>query len=681
VKEQRKEIRLRALAAWLSACACLCALSSALAQERVTLNFVNADIDSVVRAIGHYTGRTFVVDPRVKGTLNLTSQKPMSRTQALAALTSALRLQGYAIVEVGGVSRVVPEADAKFQGGTVASTGAPAGDQVQTQVFRLKYEPVANVLQAIRPLVPPNNPVTAYPSNNALVVTDYADNLRRIEQIIAALDRPPASDTEVIPLQNAIASDLALIVTRIAEQAGPTPDPQQKVTVMADPGTNSLVVRTLSPTAMRTVKGLVEKLDLPAPPGQGVYVVPLRNMEAVALAKTLSAVRIVDPVPGARLVGGAPAGQAATPAGALNAPSIVADPASNSIVISASDGVYRQLRAVMDRLDVRRAQVFIEALLVEVSSDQAAEFGIQWITGLDKVSSGSTSVLGGTNFGNSSQNIISGAQNLGNLGQGLNIGIIKGTVTIPGLGAITNLNVLARALETLAKSNILSTPNLLTLDNEEAKIVVGQNVPFITGQFVSQTGGATVTPFQTIERKDVGTTIKVKPQISEGGTVRLNIYQEVSSVQDQTNPAGVITNKRSLETNVLVDDGTIVVLGGLVSDQLDTSVQKVPLLGDIPVLGHLFRYETRRLQKTNLMLFLRPHLVRDDSAVRLLTTDRYDYVRKQQEATQSAPHFALPQLEGPVMPPLPESERQPVIEPVPPAPPAVAPKSAPPPRQ
>ena len=687
MKRQHKGIRPGALAAWIAACACLCALSSAIAQERVTLNFVNADIDSVVRAIGHYTGRTFVVDPRVKGTLNLTSQKPMSRAQALAALTSALRLQGYAIVEVGGVSRVVPEADAKFQGGTVESAGAPAsgrGDQVQTQVFRLQYESVANVMQAVRPLVPPNNPVTAYPSNNALVVTDYADNLRRIEKIIAALDRPPASDTEVIPLQNAIASDLAPIVMRIAEPTGAAPDPQQKVTVMADPGTNSLVVRTISPTAMRMVKGLVEKLDLPAPPGQGVYVVPLRHMEAAALAKTLSAVRIVDSAPTARAIGTALGGQTAAPAGATGAasgPSIVADPPSNSIVISASDAVYRQLRAVMDRLDVRRAQVFIEALLVEVSSDQAAEFGIQWLGGLDKVNTSSTSVIGGTNFGNSSQNIISGAQNLGNLGQGLNIGIIKGTVTIPGLGTVTNLNVLARALETVTKANILSTPNILTLDNEEAKIVVGQNVPFITGQFVSQTGGATVTPFQTIERKDVGTTIKVKPQISEGGTVRLNIYEEVSAVVDQSNPAGVITNTRTLQTNVLVDDASIVVLGGLVADQLDNTIQKVPVLGDIPLLGHLFRYETRRRQKTNLMLFLRPHVVRDESAIRLLTTDRYDFTRQQQEATQTAPHFALPKLDGPVMPTLPESEKQPVIEPVPPTPPAAAPKPAPAPRQ
>ena len=646
------------LAAGAGACALVCAVTSAVAQERVTLNFVNADLDAVVRAIGHYTGRTFVVDPRVKGTLSLVSEKPMSKDQALAALTAALRLQGYAIVEVSGVSRVVPEADAKFQGGSVATSQVPAsvrGDQMMTHVFRLQYESAANILPVIRPLVPPNNPVTAYAANNSLIVTDFADNLRRIEKVIVALDTPPKADTEVIPLKNAIASDLAVIAMRLTEQTGPNPDPLQKITVLADPLTNSLVVRSASPTSMRMVRSLVEKLDQSTIPGQGVYVVALKNSEAAALAKTLTAVRINDPGSALRPVGTAAAqgqpGQGQPGQGATTA-TIVADPASNSLVITASDAVYRQLRGVMDRLDVRRAQVFIECLLVEVTSDQAAEFGIQWQGGLDKFNSSGTSTVGGTNFGSASQNIISGATNVGNLGRGLNIGVIRGQVNIPGLGAVTNLAVLARALETNTKANILSTPNILTLDNEEAKFVVGQNVPFITGQFVTQASGATVTPFQTIERRDVGLTLKVKPQISEGGTIRLAIYQEVSSVQAGETSAGIITNKRSLETNVLIDDGNIVVLGGLVKDQLDSIIEKIPVLGDIPLLGHLFRYETRRKQKTNLMLFLRPHVVRDESAIRVLTVDRYDYIRKVEQDTQTARHFALPAMDAPLLPEL-----------------------------
>jgi general secretion pathway protein D len=632
----------------------LCAAACAWAEDRVTLKFVNAEIDGVVRAIGSYTGRTFVVDPRVKGTINLVSDKPLSREQALSALTSALRLQGFAIVEVGNVSRVVLEADAKFQGGAVQGARpdvALRGDDMQTRVFRLKYESVANLVPVVRPLVPPNNPVTAYPSSNTLVVTDYGDNLRRIYNLIAALDRPPPTDTQVIALKNAIASDLAVIVMRVMEQAGSAQDPAQKVAVMADPVTNSLIVRSANVTALRDVQHLVERLDQPSPPGQGVYVVPLKNMQATELAKTLSAVKLNDPIGGQRVSvpgAAAPVGQPATP-------TIVADAATNSLIITASDAAYRQLRAVLDRLDVRRAQVFIEALLVEVSGDQAAEFGVQWQTGLGGYGNrNQTTVAGGTNFGSSGQNIISAAQNPASVGRGLNIGIIKGTVTIPGVGQIVNLNVLARALESRTKSNILSTPNIFTLDNEEAKLVVGQNVPFITGQFVSQAGGATVTPFQTIERRDVGLTIRVKPQISEGGTIRLSIYQEVSSVFDSQNPAGVVTNKRSLDTNVLVDDGGIVVLGGLLQEQLDSGTEKVPLLGDIPGLGYLFRYDTRKKQKTNLMLFLRPIAIRDETAARVLAADRYDYMRRLEEGAQSAPHFALPKLEGPVMPALAE---------------------------
>jgi general secretion pathway protein D len=590
-------------------------------------------------------------------TLNLVSDRPVSRDQALAALTAALRMQGFAIVDVGNVSRVVPEAEAKFLGGVVENSQARSpirGDDMQTKVFRLRFESVANVLGVIRPLVPPNNPVTAYPSSNSLVVTDYGDNLRRIEKVITALDRPPASDTEVITLKNAIASDLAVIVMRINDQGGAAPDPLQKVTVMADPVTNSLIVRTQSPTTMRNVRALVERLDQPSPPGQGVYVVPLKNMQAVDLAKTLSSVKLNDPI-GAQRVSSAAGipGQPISTAPATT-PTVVADPSTNSLIITASDAAYRQLRAVLDRLDVRRAQVFIEALLVEVSGDHSAEFGIQWQTGLGASSRDNTAVAGGTNFGNSSQNIISAAQNPANLGRGLNVGLVDGTVSIPGIGQITNLSFLARALEAKSHSNILSTPTVFTLDNEEAKLVVGQNVPFITGQYVSPAGGATVTPFQTIERRDVGLQIRVKPQLSEGGTIRLSIYQEVSSVVDNQNPAGVITNKRALETNVLVDDGGIVVLGGLLQEQLDNSSEKVPILGDLPVLGYLFRYDTRKKQKTNLMLFLRPVAVRDENAARILTTDRYDYMRKLEDKAQSPEHFALPKLEGPTMPAVPE---------------------------
>jgi general secretion pathway protein D len=333
---------------------------------------------------------------------------------------------------------------------------------------------------------------------------------------------------------------------------------------------------------------------------------------------------------------------------------VQADPASNAVIISAPDAIFANLKAVIEKLDVRRAQVYVEALIVEITADKAAEFGIQWQS-LNNLSSTHTRPIGGTNFGarGSGVNIIDASTNLGTVGRGLNIGLVRGQVTLPGIGTVTNLSALARALETGANANILSTPNLLTLDNEEAKIVIGQNVPFITGQY-AQTGAATTaTPFQTIERRDVGLTLRIRPQISEAGTVRLQIYQEVSSVQDQSNPAGVITNKRSIESMVVVDDGEIVALGGLVQDSTGTSVEKVPLLGDLPILGALFRYETRKQTKTNLMVFLRPLVMRESAAYGSVTSDRYRQMLDEQEKSQIPPHPVLPDIEVPRLP-LPE---------------------------
>jgi general secretion pathway protein D len=331
---------------------------------------------------------------------------------------------------------------------------------------------------------------------------------------------------------------------------------------------------------------------------------------------------------------------------------VQADPASNALIISAPDAIFASLKAVIDKLDVRRAQVHVEALIVEMTADKAAEFGIQWLA-LQDLSTNATHGFGGTNFGarGTGTNIIDGAVNPGTLARGLNLGVVRGQVTIPGIGTITNLAFLARALENDVKANILSTPNLLTLDNEEAKITIGQNVPFITGQYAQTGTTTTVTPFQTVERRDVGLTLRIKPQISEGGSVRLQIYQEVSSIQDQTNPAGIITNKRSLESSVLVDDGQIIVIGGLVQDSTANTMEKVPLLGDIPLLGALFRYETRRQTKTNLMVFLRPLVMREKTTYVPVTTERYRQMIDEQNKARIPPSVVLPDIETPTLPP------------------------------
>ncbi len=646
--------------------------------ESVYLNFVNVEIEQAVRAIGQFTGRQFVIDPRVKGTLTLVTERPVSRQQAYEQLLSALRLQGFTIVEgpPGGVSRVLPEPDAKLQGSRVIAPeqSPPRGDQIVTQVFELQYESATNMVPVLRPLIAPNNTIAAFASNNSLVITDYADNLRRLRDIIASLDRPGSAEAEMIQLRHGLALEIATIVNRVLDEgaraAGQAVDGGQRVQVLAEPRTNSLIIRSASRARTMTARQLIERLDQPSLTPGNINVVYLRNAQAVRLAQTLRAVISSDPTfmpqaggtaslsQGSAFGGGGSSGilsnvpgQPAQPQSPQQPPQqsaggqaggggplaglIQADPATNSIIITAPQPLYRNIRAIIDKLDARPAQVIIESLIAEVSADKAAEFGIQWqaLGGLRSSNGNDTSVIGGTNFGGAGTNIIGAAQNLGTLGPGLNLGIIQGRLTIPGIGEVTNLGFLARALETQANANILSQPNIQTLDNEEAKFLVGQNVPFITGSFantgVGQTPSGAVNPFQTFERRDIGLQLRVKPQISEGGNVRMTIYLEVSSLAPGTTQGGIITNKRSFESNVVVEDGNFVVLSGLIEDRTNNQEQRVPLLGSIPGLGALFRYENRSRTKTNTMVFLRPVVVRDEATSANIAADRYEYMRTQ----------------------------------------------------
>jgi len=655
----------------------------AAADDPVTLNFVNADIEAVVKAVAEITGRNFIVDPKVKGTINIISARPVARSLVYPTLLSALRLQGYAAVESDGVVKIVPEADAKQQGGTVARGGLSAGgDQLVTQVVTLKYESAAQLVNVLRPLIAPNNTIAAFPNGNALVITDYADNLKRIDRIIASLDQPPSGEPVMVPVRHASALDLVPMLNRLLEPsgagaAGIPADVQQRVILVADPRSNGILVRADNPGRVAKVRQLIEQLDTPGRLGGNIFIIYLKNAEAARIAQTLRALLSggADPVPqnggspglapvsaavGATIGGTtAPLGSSSPLALAATAFSgggatIQADTANNALIISAPEPVYNNLRAVIEKLDIRRAQVFVEGLIVEVTSDKAAEFGIQWQV-LSGVGRDGVQGVGGTNFGarGTGTNIIDASINLGSVAPGLNLGILNGSITIPGLGLITNLGLLARALETDANANILSTPTLLTLDNEEAKIVIGQNVPFITGQYTTSASSATgVSPFQTIERKDVGLTLRVRPQITEGGSVRLALYQEVSRVEDKTNPAGIITNKRSLESSVIIDDNQIVVLGGLVQDSFTDGTDKVPYAGDVPVLGQLFRYDTRKRTKTNLLVFLKPTVVRGAPAAGALTQDRYDYLMGEQERLRPGDRFFWNDPTYPQVPPL-----------------------------
>jgi general secretion pathway protein D len=662
----------------------------------VTLNFVNADIEAVSRAMGAMINRQLIVDPRVRGNITVYSERAIPVAEAYRNYLAALRGLGFTVVENAGLLKVVPEADAKLQAGTVAVDGGVGrrGDQVLTQIFRLNYENPNSLVAVLRPLISPNNTINASPGNNSLVITDYADNLTRIGRIIAALDQPASTDIEIIPLKHAVASDMAALVQRLSDASpvGVVPGVPGGVggagqtSVLADAHSNSLIVRAGNPAKLQQIRLNIAKLDVPGQsgggPGGNIWVVYLKNADATKLATVLRAAfasggggagggstgtlstttQSAIPAPGTQPGGATQTTVATTPVAASAQPStggfVQADPATNSLIITAPEPLYRQIRGVIDQLDTRRAQIFVESMIVKVDTNKLAEFGFQWqhLFG-DK---GDSTLAGiGTNFG-SAGNILNlsaataqGRDGLGSLLgsvaalNGMNVGVLKKVSDFYTLGAI------ARFLETNTGANILSTPNLIALDNEEAKIVIGQNVPFVTGSFTN-TGANTgnLNPFQTIERKDVGLTLRVKSQVGEGGTVRMTIYQENSSVvPGSTTNAGPVTDKSAIETSVVVDDGAIMVLGGLLKDEYTDGEDRVPGLGAIPIVGHLFRSENRRRVKSNLMVFLRPVIVRDGRSVDALTMDRYESIRALQKDGQPTPSWVVPVNEAPVLPP------------------------------
>ena len=644
-------------------------------EEPVSLNFVNADIEAVARTLAAISGRSVVVDPRVKGTITLATERPVAPAQALRQFGNALQLQGFALIDSDGLYKIVPDADAKLQSGVVnagATSALPVANQVVTQIFKLNHENANNLVPILRPLISPNNTINVNPGTNALVITDYADNLRRLGRIVAALDVANATDIEVIPLRHAVAADLVPLLQKLIEpgaSGGTAPaqgqtDTSARNTLLAEPRSNSLVIRAANPARLALMRSLIARLDVPSSDNASgnIHVVYLKNADAVALATTLRAA-LAGEGGGSASGSGAGANTAARPAaagGGATAPvapsaqpstggQIQADPATNALIITAPEPQYRQLRAVIDQLDSRRAQVYVESLIAEVNADKAAEFGIQWQGPIGKDGNSLIGLLG-TNFGAGGNNIINLARGTNLPSQGLNFGVARDTNGVYVLG------FLARFLQTNGDGNILSTPNLLTLDNEEAKIVIGQNVPFVTGQYTnnnSNTGA--VNPFQTIERKDVGLTLRVKPQISENGTIKMTIFQEVSSVAPSSvnSSTGLITNKRAIESTVLVDDGAIVVLGGLLQDEFSDNENKVPGLGDVPVFGNLFKSNNRNRKKSNLMVFLRPVVLRDARATQSLSADRYELMRAIQQGAQPEPSRATPINEAPALPALP----------------------------
>lgn len=605
----------------------------------VTLNLKDADINALIGTVAEVTGTNFIVDPRVKGKVTVVSSKPMESEEVYQVFLSILKVHGFAAVPAGSVVKIVPDVNAKAEGVPTATEKSPGrGDEVVTRVIEVNNVSAAQLVPILRPLVPQQGHMAAYPGTNLLIVSDRAENIERLVEIVRRMDQQSDSEIEVMPLQHASAAEVVRIITALDRQQPGQPQagvPGGAPTVIADERTNSVLIGGGKSDRLR-LRMVISHLDTPLDRGGNTHVIYLKYAKAEDLVQTLTGVStsIAEEKKGEQ-----PASQGAV--------TIQADENSNALVINAPPDVFRSLESVIRQLDIRRAQVHVEAVIAEISSDKAVELGIQWRATTDLSDTG---VLGGTNFAGTGSSINSVAQNPLATGDGLSLGYFEGTSTVFGTEFL-NLGALVRALASDSATNILSTPNLVTLDNQEAEIVVAQNVPFVTGSY-SSTGaseGAT-NPFQTIQREDVGLTLKVKPQINEGDAIQLEIEQEISSVGEKADAVDIVTNKRSIKTTVLVEDRQMIVLGGLLDDTLSENVQKVPLLGDLPVLGNLFKSRKSTKTKRNLMVFLQPSILRDAAYYTETSAAKYNYIRGRQTLLRETGVNLLPNEEAPILP-------------------------------
>lgn len=603
-------------------------LPMSFAAETTTLNFKGADLGAVISSIAEVTGKNFIVDPRVKGKVTLISNRAMSKGEVYKVFLSILEVHGYTAIPSGKAIKIVPDADAKHSAMPFASSrNSGKGDEAVTRVIEIEHVTAAQLVPILRPLVPPQGHLAAYPQSNVLIISDRAANIARLVKIIKRIDQPTGGEIEIVPLENAVASDLVRVLTSLQQQAKKNPK-SRKPMLVADERTNSILIGGERASRLQ-LRAIISHLDTPSETVGDTHVIYLRYAKAKDLVPVLTGVGKTKKVKGKKAKAAASAGNQAF--------DIQADESTNALVITASPAIYRSLRSVVALLDIRRAQVMVEAIIAEVSSDRAAELGVQWLFD----GSGGNNPVGAINFGSGSSSISGLAQNaaaaaeLGASSTGAALSSIGSGVTI-GLGQFTsgtfNFAGLIRALEGDGITNVLSTPSLVTMDNEEAEMFVGQELSIPTGSFAS-TGSSTssVNPFTTFERKQIGIRLKVKPQINEGDAIRLDIEQTVDGVAGGSAGAGnIVTSERSIQTSVLVDDGKMLVLGGLIKDDLVETAQKVPLLGDIPLLGALFRYTTVQKVKTNLMVFLRPTILRTKADSLNLTRSKYNFIRSKQ---------------------------------------------------
>jgi general secretion pathway protein D len=604
------------------------------AAETTTLNFAGADIAAVISSVAEVTGKNFIIDPRVKGKVTLISNRPMSKGEVYQVFLSILEVHGYTAIPSGKAIKIVPDADAKHGALPAASARKPGkGDEAVTRVIQIEHVTAAQLVPILRPLVPPQGHLAAYPQSNVLIISDRSANIERLVNIIKRIDQPTSGEIEIVPLQHAVASDLVRVLTSLQQQATKQAPKTSQPMLVADERTNSIMIGGERAERLQ-LRAIISHLDTPSEVVGDTHVVYLRYAKAKDLVPVLTGVGDIS-----QGKGKGKAAPKAAPAISNQPFDIQADESTNALVITAAPTVFRSLKSVISQLDVRRAQVLVEAIIAEVTSNRAAELGIQWLFD----GSGGDNPVGAINFGSGSSSISGVAQGaaaaaeLGAGGTSAALSALGSGVTI-GLGQFSsstfNFAGLIRALEGDGTTNVLSTPNLVTLDNEEAEIFVGQELSIPTGSFTN-TGSTTssVNPFTTFERKQVGIRLKVKPQINEGDAIRLDIEQKVDGLAGGAAGAGdIVTSERSIDTTVLVDDGKALVLGGLIKDDLVETEQKVPLLGDIPLLGALFRYKSVTKVKTNLMVFLRPTILRTHNDSLNLTRNKYNFIRDKQLA-------------------------------------------------
>ena len=580
--------------------------------QDISFDFEDAELRSVIQAVAEFTGRNFLVDPGVEGKVTVVAPDPLSEEEAYRVFQSVLEVNGYVTVESEGVTKIVPVDKGKL-GGVYPPDRSAGGDDVITRVVHLEHVRAERLVPILRPLIPAYGHLAGDAKSSALILTDRAANVERMVNIIRRLDRPARTgEVELIPLSHASAEELAQLFNRLHQ--GPDPDggPGNGVALIADTRTNSLIIKADANTR-KELKALALELDSPSTGGGNTQVIYLKNASAENLVEVLeSSLKNTAAADGGNMA---------------QKISIKADPETNALVVTAEQSDYKILERVIRKLDVRRLQVYVEALIAEVDAQTTQEIGVQFGVG-DGVRSDRRGIVGATNLGTVSGTTL--AEVLANplaAGAGLSLGYVDGIITLPDGTEVHNLNALAKALEGESDANVLSTPNILTMDNEEAEITVGQNVPFITGSFAQINQGTAVeNPFQTIQRKDVGLTLRIKPQITEGSAIKMEIFQEVSNVAQRGEARDIVTNTRSLSTTIVAENNQMVVLGGLIQDDISNNVQKVPLLGDVPVLGQLFRYKNRTRRKTNLLVFLRPQVIRGPKDMDEPTRNKYEYL-------------------------------------------------------